>query len=49
MTSRFASNESLWREIQTRVSKGKEVRAAVAYFDARGMKLIQLRHNLVGE
>jgi phosphatidylserine/phosphatidylglycerophosphate/cardiolipin synthase-like enzyme len=41
--TRFVSNDELWRELQTRVSNGKRVRAAIAYFGGRGAKLLPLK------
>lgn len=41
--TRFISNDDLWREIQTRVAAGKQVRAAVAYFGGHGATLLKLK------
>lgn len=48
-TATFLSNDSLWREIQDRVARAKEVRAAVAYMGQGGAELLPLRrgHRLV--
>lgn len=43
VATRFISNHELWRELQSRVAKGKRVRAAVAYFGRRGANLWKLK------
>jgi hypothetical protein len=42
-TTRFTYNDDLWREIKGRVTKGKRVRAAVAYVGKGGAKLLPLK------
>ncbi len=41
--TKFVSNDTLWQEIQTRVDKGKKVKAAVAYLGQKGSKLLPLK------
>src|SRR5579864_6576317 len=41
--TRFLSNADLWAEIQNRVSKGKRIRAAIAYFGGRSATLLPLK------
>jgi hypothetical protein len=43
VSTRFLSNDQLWREIQSRIRRAKRVRAAVAYFGGRGAKLLSLK------
>jgi len=43
VATRFISNEDLWREIQNRVTSGKRVRAAIAYFGGHGATLLKLK------
>jgi len=41
--TKFISNDTLWQEIQTRVKKGKKVKAAVAYLGQKGSELLPLK------
>ncbi|HUT54283.1 MAG TPA: phospholipase D family protein [bacterium] len=49
MTTRFLSNQSLWNEVLSRLSKAKDASVAVAYLGGSGTQLLPLRrgHRLV--